>query len=162
MLFHRGNRQQRPSTPPRRDVLGFFKSVVEFFTGVIGMTTAALGILGTVAAFALAGSAPPEPRDSTPTPTGSPETAAWVKAVNEQCAAVHAEIEDPFTFSILVGALAEELRSGPTPPGFEDEVASAADDFELSAIAAAAGDGAAELHANNASTTLSTVGVDGC
>ena len=80
-----------------------------------------------------------------------------------QCALVAAEIGDLSTFSVAVGSLADDLRGGPTPSGFEDEVESAARDFDQSADAAAAGDAdGAELHADNASTTLTTVGVDGC
>ena len=173
MRSHPSDNQQGPHTSPRRNFLVFFKSVVEFFTGVIGMATAALGILGTVAAFALAGSAspgiPPVSDDrtvtptATPTPSGEVDADEWAQAVNEECLAVAADIGDLSTFSAAVGALAEDLRGGPTPSGFEDEVASAADDFDQSADAAAADDAdAAKLHADNASTTLSAVGVNGC
>jgi hypothetical protein len=192
MRSHPHDKQEASPAPPRRDFLGFFKSVVEFFTGVTGMAAAALSILGTVVAFALAGSAPGEDGggpvgnptetptttptsvvgDPTATPTTTPTVVPddWAEAVNEKCSEAAlagalgaAETGDLSMFSAPIGTLADELRAGPTPSAFEDEVASAADDFERSAEAAAAGDpDGFERHSDDASTTLAAVGVDGC
>jgi hypothetical protein len=44
---------QAPPAAPRRDVLGFFKAIVEFFTGTTRVAAAGLGLLGTVITLAL-------------------------------------------------------------------------------------------------------------
>jgi len=43
----------KPAAAPRRDVLGFFKSVVEFFTGMTGLAAAFVTLLGTAATIAV-------------------------------------------------------------------------------------------------------------
>jgi len=61
-------RSDRPqqAAAPRRDVLGFSKSVVEFFTGMTGLAAASVGVLGTVLTIALTTGA-----FETPNSTGS-------------------------------------------------------------------------------------------
>lgn len=179
--------------PPRKDLLGFTRSVVDFFTGVTGMAAAALSIVGTVVAFTLAGWAPEDDGgvpagvrtetpvatptlptdDSRTTPTPSRTTVVsdeYASAVNEMCARAAtamalgaAESEDVTSFSAAISTLAHEVRGAPTPAGFQADVASAADDFERTAQAAAAGDlDGFERHSDNASNTLAAIGVDGC
>ena len=119
-----GRKPHGSPTPPRREVLGFFKSVVEFFTGVIGMATAALGILGTVAAFALAGSpidtgvprrtppTPPVTPTATPTPSTPTGAGGLEEAVAAECALLAEEIGDLSTSSAASEVLADELLGG--------------------------------------------------
>jgi hypothetical protein len=52
VMSHESSRQAPPASP-RRDILGFCKSIVEFFTGVTGVVTASVTLLGTVAAILL-------------------------------------------------------------------------------------------------------------
>jgi hypothetical protein len=56
---------------PRRDVLGFSKSVVEFFTGMTGLAAASVGVLGTVLTIAFTAGAFETPSSMSQGPTGS-------------------------------------------------------------------------------------------
>jgi hypothetical protein len=63
MTFRPKHRQSASTAAPRRDVLGFFKSVVEFFTGMTGLAAACVGVLGTVATIIfISPGPPPQPR----------------------------------------------------------------------------------------------------
>jgi hypothetical protein len=63
---------QAPPGAPRRDILGFFKAVVEFFTGTTRVVVAGLGLLGTVITLVLVQPTPaPGPVLSSPTPAGA-------------------------------------------------------------------------------------------
>lgn len=173
-----------------RDGLGLFKSIVEFFTSVTGLAAAGVGLLGAVAAIAIAdvkldpqgspGDPPPSAVDVRPTPaTTSPAVApaeesgvdrsAWVRDVNQACAEVaavglsgFAEGGDPSAAAAAFETLAAGLRASPVPSGFEDAVASAADDLDQAAAAAAAGDPSVIDHANAAAATLNSVGATDC
>jgi hypothetical protein len=102
----------RSDTPkqaaPRRDVLGFSKSVVEFFTGMTGLAAASVGVLGTVLTIALTTGAfeTPSSTGSTPgsstgftaqSPTGSTEEISGPTAddpIADMEATIQADFED--------------------------------------------------------------------
>jgi hypothetical protein len=55
-------------TPPPREGRGIVKSIIEFLTGVTGMLTALLGIIGALVAFAIAQQPPADSRTPIPAP----------------------------------------------------------------------------------------------
>jgi hypothetical protein len=77
-----------PPTKPRRDFLGFCKSIVDFFTSLTGATAAALGILGTIIAFVLVPG--PTPTPNPPGPVANTDLAA----INQVCDSARREVAD--------------------------------------------------------------------
>ncbi len=59
-------------------------------------------------------------------------------------------------------SLAAALTASPAPSGFEDEVATAADELDQAAAAVSVGDLSAIEHANTATAALNTVGATDC
>jgi hypothetical protein len=142
-----------PPGAPRRDILGFFKAVVEFFTGITGVAAAGLTLLGIAITIALA------PPDSAPGDS-------WVQRVNSDCVAVGElgsrgiAAGELATFATALDVLASGLRGTETPEQFRPQARSAAAQYERAASALRNGDVAtAKQLTDNAHTTLAPLGV---
>jgi hypothetical protein len=157
-----------------RGGLGLFKSIVEFFTSLTGFAAAGVGLLGAVAAFAIADvkTGGQDPAVPTPAPPGNVDDGttreAWVRDVNAACTQVAAVGLSGFAQGDASAAangfssLAAALTASPTPSGLEDDVATAADELNQAAAAVSLGDSSVVEHANAASAALNAAGATAC
>jgi hypothetical protein len=158
--------QRHQPPPPPREGRGIVRSIIEFLTGVTGMLTALLGIVGALVAFALAQQPPAEPR----TPGFSSDTiatAAPVTTTSDAIAAIDTICTDFFGEAIIDPAsadrrAAQRLRAvNGLGPEHRTEIDTAAN--ELDDVANTLDQGSTDVaKANGAFERLASVGAVVC